>query len=129
MRQNAGYGGGFNFSRTDKAIGNNRSLAYGATYCGTNRANFAVPKTTPLRLMLTFHHLPLDYPLLDSGRTLHDIILASYTGGLFYARNILKQWASMSHLINSERYGAVLEKLSIGTSDAANFTTTAFAFF
>ena len=126
---NAGYGGGFNFSRTDKAIGNNRSLAYGATYCGTNRAKFAVPKTTPLRLLLTFHHLPLDYTLLDSGRTLHDIILASYTAGLFYARNILKQWASMSHLINSERYIAVLEKLSIGTSDAANFTTTAVAFF
>ena len=54
---NAGYGGGFNLSRNDRMIGNNRSLEYGQTYCGKeNKEIFGNIKQTPLRLLLTFHH-------------------------------------------------------------------------
>ena len=56
---NAGFGGGFNGS--SDGIGLNRSSTYGATYYGANAAAFARPETTPQGLLLTFHHVPLNF--------------------------------------------------------------------
>ncbi len=51
---NAGHGGGFNLSRREQMIGNNRSMEYGQTYCCIyNKKMFADPSKTPARLLLS----------------------------------------------------------------------------
>ena len=145
---NAGYGGGFNASRDQ--VGNNRSLAYGATYCGSNAAAFASPRTTPRRL-LTFHHLPWNDTdwrgssgsgsSSDSGGggvALLQAIEEAYRWGVAGAAGFVRTWTSLRRSRNSAtrafastdpRYGQVLKRLATAADDARNFSDAALGFF
>ena len=125
---NAGFGGGFNLSATDRRIGNNRSVAYGATYCAANTAMFARPETTPRSLLLSFHHLPFDYRLED-GRTLAHSIRAAYDEGAARAAAYVGEWQRLASLVDAPRHAAVAERLAVGARDAATFRDTAREFF
>ena len=141
---NAGYGGGFNASVA--RIGNNRSLAYGATYCGTNADTFASPETTPRRLLLTFHNLPWNMTVYapsavgrrsGEGKPLLLAITDSYRAGVESAASYVKTWEALRHGSPSTRtfarkdprYHQVEERLVTAAIDAQNFTETALAFF
>ena len=70
-------------------MGNNRSVAYGASYCAVPAAAFASPSTTPRRLLLTFHHLAFDAPMpaapsspLSLSPTVLEAIYDAYAAGL-----------------------------------------------
>ena len=132
---NAGYGGGFNLSRNDRMIGNNRSLEYGQTYCGKeNKEIFGNIKQTPLRLLLTFHHVSYDY-VLDDGRTLMDNIMLAFQLGQENAENkILNVWKTLKTIFinnnDQERWENVYNKLNIGIGeDTKNFTRSALNYF
>ena len=137
---NAGYGGGFNLSVVDRTIGNNRSLAYGATYCGENKAIFADPQRTPESLLLTFHHLPWDYLLpaehgpsadVKEQRLLLPSILAAYARGVDQTSDYVGTWAALEGLpgVDALRHAAVKERLLVGAADAGNFSASAIRFF
>jgi len=132
---NAGYGGGFNLSRADRKIGNNRSLEYGQTYCGKTKEMFGNVEKTPLRLLLTFHHVPYDYMLPD-GRSLMDNIKLAFILGQENAENkILNRWKKLEKYftttsIDRRRWENVYNILSVGIGrDTRNFTTTALNYF
>ena len=142
---NAGYGGGFNISRAKQSIGNNRSRAYGATYCGVNADMFADPHSTPEQLLLTFHHLPFDFALRPVGdgaigrqqrepprqRRLLPSILESYSQGARQAARYVHEWVALEGLpgIDAERHSLVLARLRAGAADASNFSASAIGFF
>ena len=126
---NSGYGGGFNATRLE--IGNNRSVAYGATYCGKNAAMFASPKTTPLRLFLTFHHVPYTYEVTP-GTSVLKSIYASTAAGVKTIESYVGVWEGLKGRVASaddRRYGEVRNLLKLAASDARNFTQSVVEFF
>ena len=136
---NAGYGGGFNLSRREHMIGNNRSMEYGQTYCGINKKMFADPSKTPARLLLTFHHLPFDYEMTDGRSLIENVRLAYALGKENAYNNIFKVWETLKPFFfntshngfnDSKRWKNVFDKLRIGIGiDAANFTETGLSYF
>lgn len=128
---NAGYGGGFNATCT--LIGNNRSTAYGATYCGRNALMFSTPESTPEDLLLTFHHVPYGYRL-QSGEGLLERIRESTQVGVQTIRAYMRIWEGLRHLVAWEegrerQWKEVMARLRLAASDAANFSSSVVGYF
>ena len=143
---NAGFGGGFNGSAT--SIGLNRSATYGATYFGAVAARFARPETTPLGLLLTFHHVPLNFSVAlpwtassTANATTLPLIQALYA---FNARGLGEvvafesEWdivggaratAADAAAVGAARFALVRKRLADAAKDARNFTLTAAEYF
>eukprot|EP00942_MAST-04A_sp_MAST-4A-sp1_P009604 g9604.t1 len=105
------------------------------TYSGKeNKEIFGNIKQTPLRLLLTFHHVSYDY-VLDDGRTLMDNIMLAFQLGQENAENkILNVWKTLKTIFinnnDQERWENVYNKLNIGIgADTKNFTRSALNYF
>jgi alpha-glucuronidase len=68
------------------------------------------PETTPLGLLLWFHHLPYDH-VLPTGRTLIHELYARLTGGAQYASFMLERWLELNGHVDEPRWLGVAEKL------------------
>ena len=127
---NSGYGGGFN--ATSVEVGNNRSVAYGATYCNKNAIMFASPETTPPRLLLTFHHVPYTWELPSSGSSVLQTIYDTTVSGVKKIESYISIWESLKGIAVSEddrRYLQVLNRLKLASMDAKNFSSSVIEFF
>ena len=128
--------------------GLNRSATYGATYFGAVAARFARPETTPLGLLLTFHHVPLNFSVAlpwtassTANATTLPLIQALYA---FNARGLGEvvafesEWdivggaratAADAAAVGAARFALVRKRLADAAKDARNFTLTAAEYF
>ena len=95
-------------------IGMDRSMATGTGFVGQYPAAiqrlYESEKTTPDNLLLFFHHVPYTY-VLHSGKTVIQHIYDSHYEGAEEAADFVRQWESLRHSIDDERYAAVLARL------------------
>ena len=108
-----------------------RADATGIGYDRTRRGSAAVdqyrwplrewwnnPSTTHDEQLLWFHRLPWDYRM-NSGRTLWDELVYTYTRGAEEARGLERRWTTVRGGVDDERYQAVLARLKRQAEDAA----------
>ena len=67
-------------------------------------------KLLPMNCCLFFHHVPYRY-VLHSGKTVIQHIYDSHYDGAEQAADFVRQWKSLQHSIDDERYAAVLARL------------------
>jgi alpha-glucuronidase len=88
---------GIGFDRT--ASGSNAI----AQYAPSLAKRFARPETTPVELLLWFHHLPWDYKIPQGG-TLWEEMVRRYDRGVAEVRDMRRQWATLKSRIDAERW-------------------------
>ncbi|MGH9505213.1 MAG: alpha-glucuronidase family glycosyl hydrolase [Terriglobales bacterium] len=97
-----------------EGIGMDRSVATGTGFVGQYPAAvqglYESEKTTPDNLLLFFHHVPYTY-VLHSGKTVIQHIYDSHYEGAEQAADFVRQWQTLKHSIDEERYAAVLARL------------------
>jgi alpha-glucuronidase len=103
---------GIGFDRT--ASGSNAAAQYHAPLSEW----WNDPATCPPELLLWFHHLPWDYRLPSSGRTLWEELISHYTRGVEKARQLEARWQLLHGRLDAGRYEAVAAKLRIQVADA-----------
>ncbi len=95
-------------------IGMDRTMATGTGYVGQYPAavqrRYESEKTTPDDLLLFFHHVPYTY-VLHSGKTVIQHIYDSHYDGAEQAADFVRQWKSLQHSVDDERYASVLARL------------------
>jgi len=95
-------------------IGMDRSMATGTGFVGQYPVDvqrvYESEKTTPDDLLLFFHHVPYTY-VLHSGKTVIQHIYDSHYEGAAEAADFVRQWKSLQHSIDDQRYAAVLARL------------------
>ena len=95
-------------------IGMDRTMATGTGFVGQYPVGvqrvYESGKTTPDDLLLFFHHVPYRY-VLHSGKTVIQSIYDSHYDGAAEAEAFVRQWKSLQHSIDDERYAAVLARL------------------
>jgi len=95
-------------------IGMDRTMATGTGYVGQYpdaiQRLYESEKTTPDDLLLFFHHVPYTY-VLHSGKTVIQHIYDSHYQGAEQAADFVRQWKSLQHSVDDERYAAVLARL------------------
>jgi alpha-glucuronidase len=97
-----------------QGIGMDRTVATGTGYVGQYpaavRSLYESVETTPDDLLLFFHHVPYTY-VLHSGKTVIQSVYDSHYDGAEQAEDFVRQWKSLRHSIDDERYAAVLARL------------------
>jgi len=95
-------------------IGMDRTVATGTGYTGQYppaiQNRYESVRATPDELLLFFHHVPYTY-LLHSGKTVIQHIYDSHYDGAEEAADFVRQWKSLQHHVDEERYAAVLARL------------------
>jgi alpha-glucuronidase len=71
----------------------------------------------PEKFLLWFHHVSWDHKM-KSGRTLWDEMALHYQSGVDWVRSTRATWATLSGVIDPERFAAVSKKLAIQERDA-----------
>ncbi|MFU8847201.1 MAG: alpha-glucuronidase family glycosyl hydrolase [Opitutales bacterium] len=66
--------------------------------------------STPLDLLLWFHHVPWDYQL-SSGRSLWEELQFRYNSGVAYVDQMVETWQQKEAAIDPAKYKSVLEQL------------------
>ncbi|MGH9543840.1 MAG: alpha-glucuronidase family glycosyl hydrolase [Terriglobales bacterium] len=97
-----------------QGIGMDRSVATGTGFVGQYSSAvqhlYETAKTTPDDLLLFFHHVPYTY-VLHSGETVIQHIYDSHYEGADGAADFVRQWKSLEHSIDDQRYAEVLARL------------------
>jgi alpha-glucuronidase len=97
-----------------KGIGMDRSTATGTGFVGQYSALVAklyeTLPATPDELLLFFHHVPYTY-VLHSGKTVIQHIYDSHYEGAQRAQEYVRQWKTLAHHVDEERYAGVLARL------------------
>jgi alpha-glucuronidase len=114
---------GIGFDRT--ATGSNAI----AQYAPQVAARFARPEDTPEELLLWFHHLPWDYKIQSSGRTLWDELVTDYDNGVSEVRHMQVQWDRLEGQIDARRFAEVKAFLAIQLDEALWWRNASIAYF
>jgi alpha-glucuronidase len=86
------------------------------------------PATTPDELLLWFHRLPWTYRM-QSGRTLWEELVHTYSRGAEEARGLEARWTGLAGKVDDERYRAVLARFERQTADAAAWRDKCLGYF
>ncbi len=109
------------FARADRnGIGFDRTATGSdavAQYAPPVARRFAGLDTVPEKYLLWFHHVPWTYRLRD-GHPLWYGLVADYTAGLDYVKQMRKTWASLDGRVDPERHAQVAAFLRIQQRDA-----------
>jgi len=99
-----------------------------AQYAPAVAARFADRATVPEEYLLWFHHLPWDHRT-TSGRTLWDELVIRYSRGVDRVRAMREAWASLSRLVDMERFAEVSAFLDIQLEEAQWWRDASIAYF
>ena len=104
-----------NYTHADaKGVGYDRTVASGSGYVGQYnepwRSRFSSPETCPEDLLLFFRHVPYT-TILPSGRTLIQELYSRHDQGAAEVETFVKDWETLTGLIDDERYQDVLGHL------------------
>ena len=81
------------------------------------RQRFSDLQQCPEEFLLWFHHVSWDHKM-KSGRTLWNEMALHYQRGVDWVKSARATWATLSGVIDHERYKAISEKLAIQERDA-----------
>jgi len=84
--------------------------------------------TCPENLLLWFHHVSWDYKM-KSGRPMWDELCLRYQQGVDEIRGIQKQWDSLEHDIDPERFAHVQALLRLQVANACNWRDACLLYF
>ena len=87
------------------------------------------PATTPEALLLWFHHLPWDYRVPSSGRTLWDELVVRYSLGVDRVEQMQAAWAGLESYVDPERFESVSQTLAIQRDEAQWWRDASLAYF
>ena len=87
------------------------------------------PATTPEEFLLWFHHLPWDYPVASSGRTLWDELVVRYSRGVDRVEQMQATWAGLESYVDPERFESVSQNLAIQRDEAQWWRDASLAYF
>ena len=85
-------------------------------------------KTTPLELLLWFHHLGWDQPL-SSGRTLWEELVHRYDSGVQAVVNMRQQWQQLTPYVDAQRHAEVAAFLAVQEREARWWRDACIAYF
>lgn len=105
-----------------------RGTNFTGQYFEPNRSQFDDPDRCPEMWLLSFHHLPWNYPM-PSGQTLREAFFDGLDAGPTLARKNIERWKRLQPEIDAARYGEVLSKLHREYDDASRFREEALGFF
>ncbi|MBN8807858.1 MAG: alpha-glucuronidase [Sphingomonas sp.] len=98
----------------DRTAGGSDAIAQ---YSPEIARRLADPATTPDRELLWFHHLPWNYRL-SSGQSLWQEIVAHYDRGVGSVVGMRRSWATLTLLIDAERFAKTATFLAIQEREA-----------
>lgn len=87
-------------------------------YFSPLKEQLAKPETTPEKYLLWFHHLPWDYTIKSSGRTLWNELVYRYYTGAQAVRDMAKQWQALESKLDPLQYYQVKMALQIQEKEA-----------
>lgn len=87
-------------------------------YFSPLKEQYASPETTPEELLLWFHHLPWDYPILSTGRALWDELVHRYYQGAEAVKAVAAQWQTLKPYIDPLQFKQVEMSLAIQVKEA-----------
>jgi alpha-glucuronidase len=90
---------------------------------------FGDVKKTPEQFLLWFHHLPWDYKIKSSGRTLWDELVVRYDRGVDSVRAMQKSWDGLEGKIDQRRFEEVRMFLQIQLDEALWWRDASIAYF
>src|ERR1700722_4182392 len=98
----------------EKGIGMDRTVATGTGFVGQYRPPVASVyeslATTPVELLLFFHHVPYTY-VLHSNKTVIQYVYDSHYEGAVEAAEFVDQWRSLQGHVDAQRFHDVLTRL------------------
>ncbi|SHO56951.1 alpha-glucuronidase family glycosyl hydrolase [Vibrio quintilis] len=89
-----------------------------AQYFSPLREQLSDPKTTPENLLLWFHHLPWDYKIASSGRTLWNELVYRYYQGAADVKVMAKQWQELEDKLDPLQFQQVKMAFDIQQQEA-----------
>ena len=113
---------GIGFDRT--ASGSNAV----ADYAPHLAAQYRDPATTPVDLLLWFHHLSWDYRM-PSGDTLWDSLVLHYDRGVDWVKQARATWSTLAPYVDPQRYQMTADFLSMEEKDAEWWRDSSIAYF
>lgn len=87
-------------------------------YFSPLKEQFAKPETTPEEFLLWFHHLPWDYKIKSTGRTLWDELVHRYYQGAEDVKAMAAQWDTLEGKIDPLQFKQVQMALDIHVKEA-----------
>lgn len=87
------------------------------------------PATTPEEFLLWFHHLPWDYTVASSGRTLWDELVVRYSRGVDRVGAMQATWDGLEQYVDAERFESVSQNLAIQRDEARWWRDASLAYF
>ena len=87
------------------------------------------PATTPEDVLLWFHHLPWDYRIESSGRTLWDELVVRYSRGVDRVEQMQAAWSGLEAFVDPERFASVSQALAIQRDEAQWWRDASLAYF
>lgn len=113
---------GIGFDRT--ASGSNAVVDYAPHLA----AQYRDPATTPVDLLLWFHHLSWDYRM-PSGDTLWDSLVLHYDRGVDWVKQARATWSTLAPYVDPQRYQMTADFLSMEQKDAEWWRDASIAYF
>jgi len=105
----------------EKGVGLDRTVATGTGFIGQYRPAiarlFESLESCPDDLLLFFHHVPYTYKL-HSGKTVIQFIYDSHYEGAETAEAYVREWKSLEHRIDDQRFSEVLHQLEYQAGQA-----------
>lgn len=89
---------------------------------------FANPKSTPLPLLLWFHHLPWNY-MTETGETIWESLLNHYSRGVEVVDDMRSTWGELEPYVDAERFAATDSLLAIQQKEARWWRDASIAYF
>jgi alpha-glucuronidase len=104
-----------------QGVGMDRTLATGTGFIGQYRPavarQFESPETCPDDLLLFMHHVPYTH-VLHSGKTVIQFIYDSHYEGAAAVAGYVREWKTLEHHVDGQRYHEVLAQLEYQTGQA-----------
>jgi alpha-glucuronidase len=91
-------------------------------------AKFEDPATTPLQLLLWFHHLPWDYKT-ETGATIWESLLNHYSRGIDVVDEMRATWNELKPFVDADRFTATDSLLAIQQKEARWWRDASIAYF
>jgi alpha-glucuronidase len=91
-------------------------------------AKFEDPATTPLQLLLWFHHLPWDYKT-ETGATIWESLLNHYSRGIDVVDEMRATWNELKPFVDADRFTATDSLLAIQQKEARWWRDVSIAYF
>lgn len=99
---------------TATGVGTDRTVKTGTGYAGQYfepwRSRYELPQTTPVDLLLFFHHLPYTWKL-PNGNTVIQEIYDRHFAGVERVRGFVRDWETLRGRIDDERFEHIRDRL------------------